>query len=113
MHSPVLERIFARPTVSSQRTEEGSEWLGRASVQLVDDVCSRIATQQSRSEARLADLIEKLAAEEERGRRLEEQINRADNAAVEAELWVTCLTDAIKTQIMSRDTQGKRAIATE
>ena len=83
--------------------------LGRASVELVDDVCSRIATQQARTEARLIDVMERLDAEEERGRELEERINQADNAALEAELWLARLTDALKTKIMRRESEASAA----
>jgi hypothetical protein len=122
MHLHVLERIFPLgPEFSSKLGVSGNlsqgagetvEPLGRASVELVDEVCSKISMRQTRSEARLADLIGKLDAEEERGRRLEERIAQADNVALEAEVWLTRLTDAIKAQIISRGSGMMTAAST-
>jgi len=106
MHPNVLERIFSETTAARahRRNDEDAtlEPLGPASVKLVDAVCSRIATRQTRAEGRLLDLMEKLDAEEERARQLEERINKADTATLEAELWLTCLTDAINAKLMYR-----------
>lgn len=102
MHSPVLERIFPHSAPTPALLP-----LGRASVELVDEVCSRIATQHARTEARLTDVMQRLDTEEERGRRLEERINQADNAASEAELWMERLVAALKTKIMRRESPVK------
>jgi hypothetical protein len=73
--------------------------LSRASIDFINEVAARISLRQTTHEARLADLVERLDAEDKRGKQLEERISQATSAVVEAELWVARVTDAIKSRL--------------
>jgi hypothetical protein len=84
--------------------------LGKGAIALVNDVCTEATLRLRRREAQLLALFEKLDLEDTRTKKLEERISQASNAAVEAELWMTRLSDAMKTKLLSRDGPSQRAL---
>ena len=77
--------------------------LGQTSIKLVNAVCARILARHARDEARLTDLLERLDAEEERTKKLEERIGQASSSVREAELWLTRVMDAMKANLLASD----------
>ena len=67
--------------------------LGAASLALVGELAEQISAKHARAEASLTAVLQKLDAEEMRTQELENRISQANSATIEAEVWLTRITD--------------------
>ena len=73
--------------------------LGAASLALVGELAEQISAKHARAEASLTAVLQKLDAEEMRTQELENRISQANSATIEAEVWLTRITDSLELKL--------------
>ena len=73
--------------------------LGATSLALVSELAEQISAKHAHAEASLTAVLQKLDAEEMRTQDLENRISQASSATIEAEVWLTRITDSLESKL--------------